>query len=52
MAKEYDFLDWGYSKRGLVSHKPPYESIKVDKKALFKHFKKALYLKSATDLQE
>lgn len=49
MAKEYDFLDWGYSKRGLISRMPPYESIEVDKRALFKHFKKALYIRWDSD---
>ena len=49
MSKELDYSKWGYSKRGLISRMPPYESIEVDKRALFKHFKKALYIRWDSD---
>lgn len=43
------FNDWCYYRRGVISRKPPYASIEVDTKALFKHFRKALYIRWDSD---
>lgn len=51
MNKRVDtFFDtWIFYKNGIISKIPPYQHIVVDKKALFKHFKGAFYIRWDSD---